>query len=238
MPTYFIHFGSVEPPLIAISIQITSEERLAKAMAHVQKFGWTIVDLVEHDQVRKRIHNLVEDLKGSIRVYCRVRPLSEKEKGEGSKGCVRQLDLITVEVTGQKKGDHEAAKEAPDVSKHAYDAVFMPGTQEDVFADCKELVQSVLDGYNVTVFAYGQTGGGKTHTMIGVPGSADLEGIVPRTINELFGKMAANAEHWKYELKTAVMELYCSQLVDLLPAPAQPTSPRAKPKEESIWTIA
>ncbi|CAK0907157.1 unnamed protein product [Prorocentrum cordatum] len=215
-----------------LEVAIRVKDRLAKAMANIQRFGWTIADLVEHDRVRKRIHNLVEDLKGSIRVYCRVRPMSEKEKTEGSQGCVRQVDLITVEVvSGHRRLNGE---EPPDVSTHSYDAVFMPGTQEDIFADCKELVQSVLDGYNVTVFAYGQTGGGKTHTMIGVPGSPDLEGIVPRTINELFAKMKANEEHWTYELKAAVMELYCSQLVDLLPAP-RPTSPRGKPKDESIW---
>jgi len=65
-----------------------------------------------------------------------------------------------------------------------FDAVFDGrSTQEEVFADCKDLVQSAVDGYNVTVFAYGQTGSGKTHTMYG---SSEEPGLAPRTIYALF----------------------------------------------------
>ena len=51
-----------------------------------------------------------------------------------------------------------------------FDAVFGPGTQDEIFEDCRHLVQSALDGYNVTIFAYGQTGAGKTFSMYGAEG--------------------------------------------------------------------
>merc|ERR1719330_865855 len=52
-------------------------------------------------------------------------------------------------------------------TSYQFDAVFIPGTQAQVFEDCRDLVQSAADGYNITIFAYGQTGAGKTYTMYG-----------------------------------------------------------------------
>merc|ERR1719401_866842 len=94
-----------------------------------------------------------------------------------------------------------------------FDAMFLPGSQEEVFADCKELVQSAVDGYNVTIFAYGQTGSGKTYTMAGVPGQ---EGITPRTIDEIFSVMDKGRDRWDYTVTGSIIELHMSQPVDLL----------------------
>jgi len=173
--------------------------------------GVAEVDLEELEKVRKKVHNIVEDLKGSIRVFCRVRPLNKKEETQGDTGCIELLDPMTLEVTQVTKGIDLSQK--ADKFTFQYDAVFSPGTQEQVFADCKELVQSVLDGYNVTIFAYGQTGAGKTHTMAGDPGN---EGIGPRTIDELYRVMDANRFRVSYDVKASIMELYCNEFVDLL----------------------
>merc|ERR1719337_810836 len=81
------------------------------------------------------------------------------------------------------KHTHSARCGCPKGNKFFYDQVFSPGTQDDVFEDTKHLVQSALDGYNVTIFAFGQTGAGKTHTMYGQKGN---EGVTPRTAMEIF----------------------------------------------------
>ena len=102
---------------------------------------------------RKRLHNLVQELRGNIRVYCRVRPVSSRElENGGDEGCRQCVqfpeDGISVEVRSAKK---EKIFE--------YDQVFAcDSTQEKVYAEIADLVVSVLDGYNVCIFAYGQTG--------------------------------------------------------------------------------
>merc|ERR1740138_1794956 len=95
----------------------------------------------------------------------------------------------------------------------SFDAVFMPGTQDEVFEDCKDLVQSAVDGYNVTMFAYGQTGAGKTFTMYGMPGH---EGIAPRTIEELFRVLEQGRSRFDFTVAASMLELYRNELVDLL----------------------
>jgi len=68
--------------------------------------------------------------------------------------------------------------------KFSFDTVFPPGTsQQDVFEEVSQLVQSSLDGYNVCLFSYGQTGSGKTHTMVGASG--EEAGLIPRSVAQI-----------------------------------------------------
>ena len=104
---------------------------------------------------RRRLHNLVQELKGNIRVFCRVRPLSQKDVAAGQRPAVTfpGENEVSIDVGGKAQG-------------FQYAAVFDPAsTQEAVFEETQPLVTSVLDGFNVCIFAYGQTGSGKTHTM-------------------------------------------------------------------------
>ncbi|CAK0891463.1 unnamed protein product, partial [Prorocentrum cordatum] len=153
------------------------KERLKWAIHGARSLGATEDELREAEAVRKSIHNRIEDLKGSIRVFCRVRPPSGREAHE--QRAARQVDPLTVELS-QEGSD---VRGSPQVTRHLFhfDAVFSPGTQAQVFQDCRELVQSALDGFNVTIFAYGQTGAGKTFTMAGTPSNA---GVAPRTIED------------------------------------------------------
>jgi len=91
--------------------------------------------------------------------------------------------------------------------------VWTPGTQTEVFEDCRDLVQSAVDGYNVTMFAYGQTGAGKTFTMYGAPGQ---EGTAPRTIGEIFRVVEENQDRFNFTVMGSMLELYRNDLVDLL----------------------
>ena len=99
---------------------------------------------------------LAEDMKGKIRVFCRLRPILPFEKDKGQVFALNLPDDLTVSHVWK---DEKKQRE------YNFDLVFHPGqSQDNVFEDTKHLVQSAIDGYNVCIFAYGQTGSGKTHT--------------------------------------------------------------------------
>ncbi|KAK8673374.1 hypothetical protein V6N13_111715 [Hibiscus sabdariffa] len=158
----------------------------------------------EEQVLRKRYFNTIEDMKGKIRVFCRVRPLNEKEMVEKERRVLTGLDEFTVEHPWK---DDKA-------KQHMYDRVFEDhATQEDVFEDTRYLVQSAVDGYNVCIFAYGQTGSGKTFTIYG---SENNPGLTPRAIAELFKILRRDGNRFSFSLKAYMMELYQDTLVDLL----------------------
>ncbi|KAJ7514668.1 hypothetical protein O6H91_23G054700 [Diphasiastrum complanatum] len=131
--------------------------------------------LYKDEQVlRKRYYNLMEDMKGKIRVYARWRPLVEKEMLENQRTVIWTPDEFTVEHPWK---DNKS-------KQYQFDHVFDDqASQEEIFEDTKYLVQSAVDGYNVCIFAYGQTGSGKTFTIYGTD---DNPGLIPRAARELF----------------------------------------------------
>ncbi|KAH9302893.1 hypothetical protein KI387_014476, partial [Taxus chinensis] len=146
--------------------------------------------LYKSEQVlRKRYFNMMEDMKGKIRVYCRWRPLSEKEMLEKQKDVIAAPDEFTVE--------HPWKDDKP--KQHQFDHVFDGSTtQEEVFEDTRYLVQSAVDGYNVCIFAYGQTGSGKTFTVYG---SDRNPGLTPRATAELFKVLRRDSNKFSFSLK-------------------------------------
>ncbi|KAI6700301.1 hypothetical protein NL676_014625 [Syzygium grande] len=158
----------------------------------------------EEQTLRKRYFNTIEDMKGKVRVYCRLRPLNEKEIVEKEKDVLTNVDEFTVEHPWK---DDKA-------KQHLYDRVFDGmASQEDVFEDTRYLVQSAVDGYNVCIFAYGQTGSGKTFTIYGSDGSP---GLTPRATTELFKILKRDSNKFSFSLKAYMVELYQDTLVDLL----------------------
>lgn len=151
---------------------------------------------------RKKLHNIIEDMKGKIRVYCRVRPISQEEKKKGSGSVVNVADEFTLKV--QTRNGPKA---------FSFDSVFGPdATQEKVFEDTKRLVQSAVDGYNVCIFAYGQTGAGKSFTIQGSPSNP---GIAPRSFTELY-KILSAMNNYTHRVECYMVELYLDTLSDLL----------------------
>eukprot|EP00928_Gymnodinium_smaydae_P070396 TRINITY_DN54241_c0_g1_i1.p1 TRINITY_DN54241_c0_g1~~TRINITY_DN54241_c0_g1_i1.p1 ORF type:complete len:1135 (+),score=302.56 TRINITY_DN54241_c0_g1_i1:112-3516(+) len=187
------------------------KERLTTATQSARSQGIGEEDLREVGLLRRRIHNQIEDIKGAIRVFCRVRPLSQTEAKHGDTVVAAKVDAMTVGVSLNLDGRDRHASSSQ--TMFSFDAVFAPGTQEEVFEDCKDLVQSAMDGYNVTMFAYGQTGAGKTFTMYG---SKDQQGTAPRTIRELFRIIDSNKDRFNYTVSGSMIELYRNELVDLL----------------------
>eukprot|EP00397_Hematodinium_sp_SG-2012_P017514 GEMP01017914.1.p1 GENE.GEMP01017914.1~~GEMP01017914.1.p1 ORF type:complete len:544 (+),score=100.31 GEMP01017914.1:111-1742(+) len=163
------------------------------------------------DRVRK-VHNAIQDLRGAIRVFCRTRPPNQRERDMGSKSCLAfSPDRMGVSVTLEDGEEHE----------FSFDSTFNPGTQLEVFQDLKELVQSCMDGYNVTVFAYGQTGAGKTFTMYGPITNGDAlnnkdSGVVINAIKHLFVLKKEYEATSEVSVQVCMIELYCSKLSDLL----------------------
>ncbi|CAE7937923.1 KIN14I, partial [Symbiodinium necroappetens] len=157
-----------------------AKEELFNALLAAKAVEVPSAALREADSLRRRIHNALEDLKGSIRVFCRIRPISKREKELQDVDVTELVDSMTVNTQKPSYGSI-----ANDPEQFNFDAVFKPGTQAEVFDTCKDLVQSALDGYNVAMFAYGQTGAGKTFTMYG-SGTGDNAGTAPRTIAELY----------------------------------------------------
>ncbi|KAJ4887525.1 Kinesin-like calmodulin-binding protein [Raphanus sativus] len=158
----------------------------------------------EEQVLRKKYYNTIEDMKGKIRVYCRIRPLNEKENSEEEKQMLTSVDEFTVEHPWKD----EKRKQ------HMYDRVFdMRASQDDVFEDTKYLIQSAVDGYNVCIFAYGQTGSGKTFTIYG---HENNPGLTPRATKELFKILKRDSNRFSFSLKAYMVELYQDTLVDLL----------------------
>jgi len=155
---------------------------------------------------RKDLFNQLQDLKGNIRVFCRVRPVLGGEEEEAIGYPELQPDTL---FAGPVVGKHKP-------KSFEFDKVFRPdSTQEEVFADTKPLVTSVIDGYNVCILAYGQTGSGKTFTMEGPP---DQPGVNTRALQELFAVTThrGSAEGYNYQIEVSIMEIYNDKVYDLL----------------------
>nr|XP_009761312.1 PREDICTED: kinesin-4-like isoform X3 [Nicotiana sylvestris] len=159
----------------------------------------------------RKLHNEVQELKGNIRVYCRIRPFlrGQKEKQSVVEYIGENGELIVVNPSKQGKEGHRSFK---------FNKVYSPAaTQAEVYSDIQPLIQSVLDGYNVCIFAYGQTGSGKTYTMTG-PDKATEEnlGVNYRALNDLFRISQMRGSTFTYEITVQMIEIYNEQVRDLL----------------------
>lgn len=167
--------------------------------------------IVEGEELRKKLHNTILELKGNIRVFCRVRPLLADEATSDGK-------LISFPITMETQGRGIDLCQNGQKHSFSYDKVFMPdASQEDVFVEISQLVQSALDGYKVCIFAYGQTGSGKTYTMMGTPGIPDHKGLIPRSLEQVFEtRQILQSQGWKYEMQVSMLEIYNETIRDLL----------------------
>ncbi|EPS70906.1 hypothetical protein M569_03849 [Genlisea aurea] len=203
----------------AIETQSHFEEQNALILELSNRLVESDLKIVEGEKLRKKLHNTILELKGNIRVFCRVRPmLCEDGIGNDAKVVAfptstellgRGIDLIQ---NGQKHS-------------FTFDKVFLPDeSQEDVFVEISQLVQSALDGYKVCIFAYGQTGSGKTYTMMGKPEHSDQKGLIPRSLEQVFEtRQILEAQGWKYEMQVSMLEIYNETVRDLL-APSRSSS--------------
>jgi len=159
---------------------------------------------------RRRMHNLIQELRGNVRVFARVRPYLP---GDGVDDDAAPAIVANSETTLKLFLDGDESNE----HKFSFDRTFPPSAgQEAVFTEVSEFVQSALDGYNVCLFSYGQTGSGKTHTMQG-SGFGQMRGIIPRAIEQVGDyKNELEKDGWHYEMQVSFLEIYNETIRDLL----------------------
>ncbi|KAL8823929.1 MAG: hypothetical protein Q9191_005435 [Dirinaria sp. TL-2023a] len=164
------------------------------------------------ETLRRKLHNQVQELKGNIRVFCRVRPPLEADSEAAKiKYPDRESDSKEVEVLGQPEKS-SLGSVTTKTNAFCFDRVFSPSSvNADVFDEISQLVQSALDGYNVCIFCYGQTGSGKTFTM-----SAE-DGMIPRAVHQIYDTAKSLEEKgWRYCMEGSFVEVYNENLNDLL----------------------
>ncbi|XP_041835010.1 kinesin heavy chain-like isoform X1 [Melanotaenia boesemani] len=146
---------------------------------------------------------MVDAAECGVRVMCRFRPLNEAEITRGDKYIPKFKDEDTVVITSKP---------------YVFDRVLPPNTsQELVYDQCaKQIVKDVLGGYNGTIFAYGQTSSGKTHTMEGKLHDPQLMGIIPRIAHDIFDHIYSMDENLEFHIKVSYFEIYLDKIRDLL----------------------
>lgn len=174
----------------------------------------TLDTLRREEMLRRKLNATILELRGNIRVFVRTRPLlagedapsrvdyPDKDSLDGGKEMVVHAPT-TLSATGKERNEKHT---------YAFDRVFGPGSpNQHVFDDCRDLIQSVVDGYNVSILSYGQTGSGKTFGMSGP------DGIIPSSIELLLAEMQRLREKgWEYSVEASFVEVYNETLNDLL----------------------
>uniref|UniRef100_A0A673AUJ8 Kinesin-like protein n=1 Tax=Sphaeramia orbicularis TaxID=375764 RepID=A0A673AUJ8_9TELE len=136
-----------------------------------------------------------------VKVMCRFRPLNDAEQSRGDKPVPKFSGEDT--VVGKP---------------YVFDRVLPPNTEQiQVYDTCaRQIVKDVLGGYNGTIFAYGQTSSGKTHTMEGKLHDPQLMGIIPRIASDIFDHIYSMDENLEFHIKVSYFEIYLDKIRDLL----------------------
>lgn len=223
------------------------QQRLAEREEEVAALQDDVYDL---QMKRRGLHNKIQDMRGSIRVYVRVRPVLKGDLEEEAAAampagvgtgltteeamaevptvvaCGVDGETLALSANTSRLTKAAASQTADEPSKRSFkfDVVFGPdSTQQDVFDDVSAFVQSALDGFQVCLFSYGQTGSGKTHTMQG--GSGDARGLIPRSVEQILATTRQmRRQGWQYTLEATFLEIYNEKVCDLLTSLAKPAT--------------
>lgn len=157
-----------------------------------------------------------KDITYNMNVVIRCRPMSNSEKNEGAKNVIKIMDnKMIVLLDPSDNTDNVLRQNRTKEKRYCFDYVFDENsTQEDVYNNSvKPLVDAVIKGYNSTVFAYGATGAGKTHTIIGYKNEP---GIMMMILQDLFKKIKTLKAMNEYKIKCSFIEIYNENICDLL----------------------
>ncbi|KAK9215317.1 hypothetical protein WN944_007322 [Citrus x changshan-huyou] len=191
-------------PFICTDVNVVPEQQKNELEQSIINLEGEIVELRlkkrRLDEKRREALNKILDIKGCIRVFCRVRSFLVTGRRVIHEPVLTELEKVVVRSGGSKK-------------EFGFDKVFnQAASQEDVFVEVEPILRSALDGHNVCVLAYGQTGTGKTFTM---DGTSDQPGIVPRALEELF-RQAALDNSSSVSFSMSMLEVYLGSVRDLL----------------------
>ncbi|XP_043919081.1 kinesin-like protein KIF1B [Protopterus annectens] len=154
----------------------------------------------------------------SVKVAVRVRPFNSREISKESK-CIIQMQGNSTTIVNPKNPKESPKSFSFDYSYWSHTSIEDPcfASQNRVYNDIgKEMLQHAFEGYNVCIFAYGQTGAGKSYTMMGKQ-EENQAGIIPQLCEDLFEKINDNCnEDMSYSVEVSYMEIYCERVRDLL----------------------
>lgn len=160
------------------------------------------------------VKNLMKDRnqeKETVKVVIRCRPLSNNEMAAGHEVVVK-MNCKSGEIMVYKPQSDEAPKQ------FTFDMTFdWTLSQELIYTSCaSNIIENVLEGYNGTIFAYGQTGTGKTHTMTGQENDPIQKGIMPRSFEDVFKRIEGDSEQTQFLIRASYLEIYNEEIRDLL----------------------
>ncbi|KAK6170341.1 hypothetical protein SNE40_018754 [Patella caerulea] len=206
--------------------QSSSLTVLQNEMSQLQTALKDITD--RHNKEKKRrqgLHNLLMELRGNIRVHCRLRPLMEFDCGTEDQATLGKPGSKSEVVAHCYDDENICVKTSKHNKVFEYERVFNPTEDQPVvFDEVQPMLTSLLDGYNVCIMAYGQTGSGKTHTMLGSHNNDDYnpcetmhpdEGVIPRATRELF-RLIEEKPVGSHTIEVSVVEIYNNDIKDLL----------------------
>ncbi|XP_026304843.1 kinesin-like protein KIF1A isoform X2 [Piliocolobus tephrosceles] len=154
----------------------------------------------------------------SVKVAVRVRPFNSREMSRESK-CIIQMSGSTTTIVNPKQPKETPKSFSFDYSywSHTSPEDINYASQKQVYRDIgEEMLQHAFEGYNVCIFAYGQTGAGKSYTMMGKQ-EKDQQGIIPQLCEDLFSRINDTTnDNMSYSVEVSYMEIYCERVRDLL----------------------
>ncbi|CAN1179294.1 Kinesin-like protein KIN-14F [Linum perenne] len=189
-----------------VQMQADWREELSQLVLHTKTLEVASSSYHSVLKENRQLYNQVQDLKGAIRVYCRVRPfLPGHANGQSTVDYIGENGNLMI-VHPLKQG-----KDARKVFN--FNKVFGTScTQEQIYGDTQPLIRSVLDGFNVCIFAYGQTGSGKTYTMSGPDlNTEETWGVNYRALRDLFQISKTRADIVNYQVGVQMIEIYNEQ---------------------------
>ncbi|TMS20310.1 Kinesin-like protein KIF1A [Larimichthys crocea] len=154
----------------------------------------------------------------SVKVAVRVRPFNSREIGKESK-CIIQMSGNTTTIINPKQAkDNKSFNFDYSYWSHTTPEDSNYASQMKVYKDIgEEMLLHAFEGYNVCIFAYGQTGAGKSYTMMGKQDVKDQQGIIPLLCEDIFVKISDNTDNsMSYSVEVSYMEIYCERVRDLL----------------------
>ncbi|KAJ8124907.1 hypothetical protein O1611_g8733 [Lasiodiplodia mahajangana] len=199
------------------TIKLAAERKIAEETASLRE------RLIKEEERRHKLFEQVQELKGNIRVMCRIKPPSDPTKdalipfkpqfNEIDEDKIEGLMIPTVREDPTEPGKMLPGKPRDFNFERVFDDKCNNG---DVFDEISQLVQSVMDGKKVCIFCYGQTGSGKTFTMSKRQGDGD-DGVIPRTQGMIFSEVERlKTLGWEYTVEGSYLEVYQDKLYDLL----------------------
>lgn len=205
---------------------LNTKQSISNKSSEISRLNLDAENLVNEfptmEERRRALHETFQELKGNIRVFCRVRPAVEGS--ECADISVPTADIVNLNgkqnLIVKKDASHGTV-----VHSFEFDKVFdRTAVNTDIFPELAQLVQSAIDGFNICIFAYGQTCSGKTWTM-----SHPEDGMIALSIHKIFEDIAnLEAQGWTHLIEGQFLEIYNESLVDLL------ASPNCSPKKLEI----